>query len=323
MYAALSAALCTVATSCDSDDDGNEGGGSVVPPTEASNFGGERLTSVSNDYGYNITFSYNSDGSLRQVNDDDSKIIFDYSKGILTFSDDDTHQEARFTTNDKGYITGFSCSQSYNDEGSKYESKVSYQFKYNGGGHLISVICNEEETYRGSKDVTDITWSLSWNGDLLTTVDIKGSYKSPSEGIDDKWSTVNDFTYDQAPDNNYMQYTNAIIDAIDLDGDIEAPMFAGILGKGPSKYPTKIVTNCTDDEDTSTEEQSYDINAKGLVETEYGHQYDGYGEYDWSVSYGYGSASKVASRSNGKSVDKIIRHGNPRNHVSLFKRLVA
>lgn len=315
MYAALSAALCTVATSCDSDDDGNEGGGSVVPPTEASNFGGERLTSAGD-----VTFIYNSDGSLRQVNDGGSKIVFDYSKGLVTFTEGDFTQQTRFTTNDKGYITSLSGSGTENDGESKYQWELSYQFKYNGNGHLISVITNETDTYMntGEKETTDITCDILWNGNLISTVETTGTYKGNGES--EKWSKLSDYTYTDAPDNCYKQYTSAIMNAIDIDGDIEAPMLAGIMGKGPSKYPV-IITSRNDANEVSTLEISYDLNSKGLVTTENCLYHDEYGEYDWSVSYGYGSASKVASRSNGKSVDKIIRHGNPRNHVSLFKRM--
>ena len=38
----------------------------------------------------------------------------------------------------------------------------------------------------------------------------------------------------------YASIPEGIIDAIDFDGEIESPMFVGLLGKGPSKYPSAI-----------------------------------------------------------------------------------
>ena len=72
--AALTVALCATVASCGDDEPDN--GANVTASAEVSDFGGERLISI--DEG--IDYSYNSDGTLRQVKGLGLNMIFDYRK---------------------------------------------------------------------------------------------------------------------------------------------------------------------------------------------------------------------------------------------------
>ncbi len=308
MFAALSAVLCVATTSCDEEDD-DKGGDNYVVPTEESDFDGERLISVGSDGDY-TNFSYNDDGSLRQITYNNDKLTFDYTNGTITFSDNISAQKASFTTNKKGYIT--ELSQSGTEEDSKWT--VSYRFQYNGSDHLTNVAVNDVYTDLSTKEkeTTDITWKLTWNGDLLSSVKINGS---DNEG---KWGENITFTYTDAAENRYMQYTNNVITAIDLDGNIEDPMYVGLFGKGPSKYPSEIKTEDTYEQEYYTDFITYDLNSKGLVERETSDSGDG---YSWAVDYTYDSLSQsYAPAADNKAGVGRKHHRDSRNHTSLFGR---
>lgn len=314
LMAAISAALCTTAVSCGDDDDDVKGG--VVPSPSISDFDGVRLLSV----GEYTSFNYNSDGTLHQVINNGDKLTFDYGKGIITFSGDGVQQEAKFTTNAKGYITSLSASGTDEDGDDKYQYNTTYKFQYNSSDHLTNVVLKEVYTYNNTNynEVEDVTWNLTWNGDLLAKVDINGT--SVGNGETEKWNSVAEYTYNNALDNRYMQYTGTVIDEIDLDGDIEAPIFVGVLGKGPAKYPSKIV-NLEDDGYSIEYVLEYILNSKGLVERETCTSKDIYEENTLSNNYVYTSFSKATSYgddTNSRSVKP--RHRDGRKHISLFGR---
>lgn len=76
MIAAVCATFGFGIASCNDDDDDN---GVVVPSPEVSDFGGNRLVSVGG-----TNFSYNTDGTLRQIEEYGNKLVFDYSKTLVS-----------------------------------------------------------------------------------------------------------------------------------------------------------------------------------------------------------------------------------------------
>lgn len=315
MIAAI-AVFGVAVSSCDNDDDDK---GGVAARPEISDFGGERLVSAGD-----VHFSYNSDGTLRQVEEYGDKIIFDYSKGTLTFSDGEVTQVCRFTTNDKGYITSIILSFVEDEGDSKYQLEGSYQFQYDAYDHLTAASYNSVSTDLASKEQYEenASWKLTWNAGLLSKVEEKGS--SVQDDYSNTYNLVNTFSYDNAPDNLFLQYSNSVVESINLDSDVELPMFVGVLGKGPTKYPTAIVEvfNSEDsDSGPSTETENftykYTLNAKGLVERE-AETY--YGE-PYIVDYTYSSDSKAKSPcvDSRSAVVKKHRTGN-RHHMGLFGR---
>lgn len=292
-------------TSCGDDEDDiiqeDDKGGGFVTKTEAGDFDGTHLTAVGNG-GYYTYFRYNSDGSLRLIEDDYEKIVFDYTNGTATFIDGTSEQKAHFTTNQKGYITELSNSGS--DEDGNWD--VVYKFQYNSSDHLTNVAFNEVYTYLATKETTDVTWKFTWNGDLLSNVEVNGTDN------EERWSSNLNFTYTDATDNRYMQYTDEVIGEIDLDGGIEVCMYVGLFGKGPSKYPSKIEGDYDDAYIT------YDLNSKGLVERE---NVDYGDKYNYTIEFSYDNLSKdSAPVADNKAGVGRKRHMNNRNNISLWGR---
>lgn len=309
MIAAI-AVLGVTVSSCDDDDDK----GGVAARPEISDFGGERLVSAGD-----VHFSYNSDGTLRQVEEYGDKILFDYSKGTLTFSDEEVTQVCRFTTNNKGYITSIILSFVEDEGDSKYQLEGSYQFQYDAYDHLTAASYNSVSTDLASKEryEENRTWKLTWNAGLLSKVDEKGS--SRSDDYNENWSSTVTLSYDNALDNRYMQYSNGVVESIGIDSDIESPILAGVLGKGPTKYPTASVEEIVETQSSYTENfvYEYTLNAKGLVERE-AETY--YGE-PYIVDYTYSSDSKAKSPCVGSRSAVVKKHRVGRRHnMGLFGR---
>lgn len=302
--AALTAALGATMVSCGDDGD-------IVASTEVSDFGGERLMSIGED----TRFSYNSDGTLRQIVDYGSTLTFDYEKGIMTFSEDGENQEAKFTTNSKGYITGFSTSGSEEDEDVTYNYSVSYEFEYNGSDHITSASVNEVSINAVTKEKTyeyNVTWKFFWNGDLLSKVEVTGEDRD-IEGTYN-WSSIHTYSYEGSLENRYMQYTDGIAGEIDIDSSVEPAMCVGLFGKGPAKYPVKI----SGDREMEFE---YKLNSKGLVETETSIYKSEDDDYIATTNYSYGSHSRAESVNAGSGPQRVkAQRGDNRNHASLFRR---
>lgn len=295
----------TIVVSCGDDGD-------IVASTEVSDFGGERLMSIGED----TRFSYNSDGTLRQIVDYGSTLTFDYEKGIMTFSEDDVVQEAKFTTNSKGYITGFSTSGSEEDEDVTYNYSVSYKFEYNGSDHITSATVNEVSINSVTKEKTyeyNVTWKFFWNGDLLSKVEVTGEDRD-IEGTYN-WSSIHTYGYEGALENRYMQYTDGIAGEIDIDSSVEPAMCVGLFGKGSAKYPVKISSD-------REMEFEYKLNSKGLVETETSiYKSEDDDDYIATTNYSYGSHSRAESVNAGSGPQRVkAQRGDSRNHVSLFRR---
>lgn len=265
--------------------------------------------------GEDTRFSYNSDGTLRQIVDYGSTLTFDYEKGIMTFSEDDVVQEAKFTTNSKGYITGFSTSGSEEDEDVTYNYSVSYKFEYNGSDHITSATVNEVSINSVTKEKTyeyNVTWKFFWNGDLLSKVEVTGEDRD-IEGTYN-WSSIHTYGYEGSLENRYMQYTDGIAGEIDIDSSVEPAMCVGLFGKGPAKYPVKISGD-------SEMEFEYKLNSKGLVETETSIYKSEDDDYIATTNYSYGSYSRAESVNAGSGPQRVkAQRGDSRNHVSLFRR---
>lgn len=308
--AALTAALGATMVSCGDDGD-------IVASTEVSDFGGERLMSIGED----TRFSYNSDGTLRQIVDYGSTLTFDYEKGIMTFREDDVIQEAKFTTNSKGYITGFSISQitedwdEDEDEDATYNYSLSYEFEYNGSDHITRASYKEVSVNAVTKEKKyeyNVTWKFFWNGDLLSKVEVTGEDRD-IEGTYN-WSSIHTYSYAGALENRYMQYTDGIAGEIDIDSSVEPAMCVGLFGKGPAKYPVKVSSD-------REMEFEYKLNSKGLVDTETSIYKSEDDDYIATTNYSYGSHSRAESVNGGSGPQRVkAQRGDSRNHVSLFRR---
>lgn len=305
MIAAVCATFGFGIASCNDDDDDN---GIVVPSPEVSDFGGNRLVSVGG-----TNFSYNTDGTLRQIEEYGNKLVFDYSKSTVTGYFDGETQTATFTTDKNGYVTGLTTSISGMDEGVEYKADVSWDICYNAAGHITEAALTQIYTDVSSKmtEVTDIAWKLTWNGDLLTAREATGKTEYSNGEEPERWNSKVIFSYDNAIENRYMQYTEGIIDAIDFDGDIESPMFVGLLGKGPSKYPSEIEN--IEDQYSEKEVYEYTLNDKGLLEREK----NTYLDYSNYIDYTYSSGSRATVPAAGSESVKPMRN---RRHISLFGR---
>lgn len=305
--AALTAALCATMVSCSDEPE-------VVASSEVSDFGGERLTSIGED----TRFSYNSDGTLRQIADYNSTLTFDYEKGIMTISEDEVNHEVKFTTNSKGYITSISTTEDVDDEeddDATYNYSLSYEFEYNGSDHITSASYNEVSVNAVTKEKKyeySVTWKFLWNGDLLSKVEVTGEDRD-IEGTSN-WSSIHTYSYEGSLENRYMQYTDGIAGEVDIDSSVEPAMCVGLFGKGPAKYPVKVSSD-------REMEFEYKLNTKGLVETEtriYKSEYD---DYVVTTDYSYGSHSRAEAVNAGSGSHRVkAQRGDRRNHVSLFRR---
>ena len=304
--AALTVALCATVASCGDDEPDN--GANVTASAEVSDFGGERLISI--DEG--IDYSYNSDGTLRQVKGLGLNMIFDYRKGIISYSEGDKNQSVTFTTNSKGYITGLSSSSTEKDGYVTYNYTVSYEFEYNGADHLTYASVNQVNTDTDSQKLDEISmsWKFFWNGDLLSKIEIAGQ----SNGIegDDQWNYTNNFSYHESVENRYMQYTMGVVENTELTGAVQIAMYAGLFGKGPSKYPTQVY---------GSNEINFDymINSKGLVEAEDIKYEDD--NFSFPINYIYSSSTKANARNAGSASRRMkAQQGDIRNNIGLFRR---
>lgn len=242
----------------DSDDD-FEHSGNVVPSADICNFGGQRLKKVGESY----EFIYNTDGSIHKILDGYYDITFYYDKGVMTISCSEFTRDTHFTTNSKGYIT--EIRESGEDGVGTFRGV--YSFKYNNADHLTYVSA-ETNTYESGEVVgtSTSTWTLTWSNELLSHIyfcsddwDRYGSMSSQEEST---------YSYTDAPENIYMQYTGSIVNDIYFYDYLEALMYVGLFGKAPAYYPTKIIETEVGSTFTQDNSYEYNLNSHGLVETE-------------------------------------------------------
>lgn len=309
LMTAMGAALCIVGASC-SDDDDNKG---VVAPSEVTDFGGHRLMSFGDYYG-DCEFSYNSDGTLRQITNEGDKIVFDYENGIITKDADSYKEIAHFKTNKKGFISEFTISGVEYEDGTKSDCLKEFKFEYNGNDHISKIAYHYQDVDIDSGVRNEaVTWNFSWNGDLLSTIKIQGE---STLGGHETWNNTQTYFYADAPENRFMQYTWNVVEAIDMDSDFTIPIYVGMFGKGPSKYPTRIKTDRTSisasdgsESDSYENDISYILNSNGLVEFE--------NPKGYSIKYTYSGSSKAnTAASSQKSKVRERRHSNGRNRVN-------
>ncbi len=302
---AFTVALCAAMSSCGDDEPENDG--NVIASAEVSDFGGVRLMSV--DGG--IDYSYNSDGTLHQVKGFGLNMTFDYKKGLMIADEEGENLEVRFTTSSKGYITGFSSSGTVKEGYVTYNYNVSHKFEYDSSDHITYASVNQVNTDADSHKLEEISmsWKFSWNGDLLSKVEITGQ----SNGIegDDQMNYTNHYSYDESVENRFMQYTYGVVESTDLPGIVQTVMYAGLFGKGMSKYPTRVY---------GFHERNIDymINSRGLVETEnIKYEFD---DFTYPIDYTYSSSTKTNPRNAGSALRRMkAQRGDSRYHVNLFK----
>lgn len=294
-------------TSCSKEEEDLDSGEGSVTQTDTSNFDGTHLIAIGNGGDYDTHFNYNADGSIHQIVMYATKVVFDYTTGTVTFIDSTDELKGNFTTNEKGYIT--ELSQSGSDEYDDYS--VVWKFQYNSSGHLTNAAYNDVVISHATneKETTDVTWEFTWNGDLLSSI--------KTDGFDgyERWGGITNFSYTDAVENRYMQYTDAVINFIDFDGDLEEFMYVGLFGKSSSKYPSKI------ENEWKYAHITYELNSKGLVERERA-GYNGDDSFDASpTEYLYDGIPKASAPAadNKVGVDKK-RHMDSRNHISPFRR---
>lgn len=270
MLAAMSAALCLGAVACGDDDDDDDNGngdnvdnvdnggntsGNVVASADLSDFGGVRLDNVDD-----IFFDYDSDGVLTRVNlPPYNSYLFDYKNATLT-SPGDSDQDCRFTTDKMGRITSITYSNKYDD----VSENTQLTFRYNKGGHLI--FAEENFTYSKPNEAggEKKTVNCIWDGDLLTKCENELLIIQNGVTVKSYRSTYN-YGYTDAPDNHFMQYT--VWGSRFMEVGFAKLIYAGLYGKGPSKYPTTYSWSSSEYGESNLTIR-YELNDKGLVKTE-------------------------------------------------------
>lgn len=239
----------------DGDDSDNDQPGNVNIQAIAKlcDFGGVRLTKIGGSE-WSTSFGYNKDGAIIAMNDQYSGLTIDYKKCTATITEDDFTQECKFTLDKQGRL----ASLSWSGEDEDGPVKLEYKFQYNDAGHLI------RQTYHSDSDAGywahDDADVYTWEGDLLVK-SVSTSTEKQGEDVRTEVSTCT-FSYIGAPDNRYKQFTDHLVGCMSLDSSFGELLLVGILGKGPAKYPTCIIS------DYDRTDYSYTLNAKGLVEKE-------------------------------------------------------
>lgn len=291
---AVAAALCGVAVSCGGDDENTDGpetggptgpaGNPVVPVQSPSDFGGVRLLSVLDDqYGYGNHYTYDAQGLIKTVSDGYQTYTVDFAHGTVTMREYDEDFVGYITNTADGIITSLNSTVTEYDDNTVETTNITWNFQYDNQGHLLKALY-EEHTMNAAgaetewmKGSTTFTWS---NGLLLSTY---AAYTERYQGMNDSWSSSISFEYDDSYPNAFCQYTDEMISMIDLDGEIEPFMFVGVLGKGPGKFPSKIIDN----DNNETSNVDYTLRPDGLVRSEILSYDYGYGVSSSSLTYTY------------------------------------
>ena len=285
MGMAVVAALALTAgfASCGDDDDE---GGSATPNTESGVLETTSGKKVRVTGAGNLTYSYNSDGTLASFGYGSHP--YEASYNPFTFTQDnygngykDVSVVSNIRTNGSGYITG--CTEKYDYESSDSEEhgsgsvSVSYndngnvtRIKGSGSGYYIED--GQKEKYSSSFDYS-FTWS---DGKLLKAV-----YTFVEDGEKDVETLV--FDYDDAKANVTLQYVPNFLNE-ESDSFLAGLFFIGYVGKGPSYFPTGVDYTMKDYEGTENKyyNLTYSLNSDGTV-YRYGGMESGYMSYS-SVS---------------------------------------
>lgn len=253
----------------------------------------------------NLTYSYNSDGTLASFGYGSHP--YEASYNPFTFTQDnygngykDVSVVSNIRTNGSGYING--CTEKYDYESSDSEEhgSGSVSVSYNGNGNVTRIKGSgsgyyiedgEKEKYSSSFDYS-FTWS---DGKLLKAV-----YTFVEDGEKDIETLV--FDYDDAEANVTLQYVPNFLNE-ESDSFLAGLFFIGYVGKGPSYFPTGVDYTMKDYEGTENKyyNLTYSLNSDGTV-YRYGGMESGYMSYS-SVS---GTTPRSVSMAPAAS-DKVKR----------------
>ena len=261
--------------SCSKADDPSQSdkkpSGAVEETAKLSDFGGMRLTEIAD----HAKFVYNDKGALVETSDGYSTVKIDYKKGTVTFEEEGFSQENHFKVDKQGRLTSLTFSGE--DEGGDLE----YRFKYNDAGHLVQQTYHSESSE--DRWAHDLTVDYMWDGDLL--VKITETEKETQGDRVESSTKVSTLSYEAAPDNKYMQYSAVLVSYMELDSSFGGVACVGLLGKGPSKYPTAISYSYEDSTEAS-KGIKYTLNSEGLLEKEEVRHEEG-GSYVDAYTYRY------------------------------------
>ena len=281
-------ALCTMAaflftftfTACDDDDDddGGSSSGSSSSSSTSSKVGGFTgtdgvkyfLSSVTDESGsYAFEFSYDSNGNITEiVESDEGKCSITYDPMTILYYRYDGEEEITFsniTTNDNGYITGFTASGTVYGEILEETATFTYD-----GNRLTNVTY---DIVYSDDDYTD-----SYTGDVTFTWDSKGALTKimEVEDVSDSEGDVDVYTYSLQCDYGSYGYENATkqytrwtweIEDIEEDNVVECLAWLGYFGEGPAYLPEKVTQ--TEDEYSTEYETEYVSRSSGTVAAEY------------------------------------------------------
>ncbi len=252
----------------DDSDDTESGAVNIEAVAKLSDFGGVRLIGIAGDDS-SYSFEYNNEGALIGIKEKNSQLKIDYPQGIITEWGDSFSRLHAFKLDKKGRF----ASLSWKDQ-DEYEYEYNNTFKFNDAGHLVQLTCHDEYGENSSMDAIVI---YTWEGDLL--VKSVGTFKEKSGSNVTTDVYTRSYYYEGAPENKYMQYSYCLSNEMCM----EHPWYlfnVGLLGKGPAKYPTKIMT------EWGQKEISYTLNSRGLVEREVMHSNSESYSRSWSFTYG-------------------------------------
>ena len=291
-------ALCTMAaflftltfTACDDDDDddgGSSSGSSSSSSSTSTKVGGFTgtdgvkyfLSSVTNESGsYSFEFSYDSNGNITEISDADGgtcSITYDPMTLYYSYDGEEEITFSNITTNDNGYITGFTASGTV--YGEIFEETATFTYD---GNRLTNV--TYDQVYSGD-GYTD-----TYNGDVTFTWDSKGALTKimEVEDVSDSEGYVDVYTYSLQCDYGSYGYENAtkqytywtweIEDIID-EHVVECLAWLGYFGEGPAYLPEKVTQ--TEDDYSAEYETEYVSRSSGTVAVEYDD--DGYMSYSY------------------------------------------
>ncbi len=256
------AVFCVVVSlafvSCSKDDGDDPSSGSkpssslVKETAKLSDFGGVRLIKIEGSG--NSSFEYNDEGAIVNVNNEYSELSIDYKKGIAILEERGLIQKCPIKLDKQGRLA--SLSYSGDEDGERTDLK--YTFSYNEAGHLTKIAYHSEVV--GGDWVFDDINVYTWEGDLLTKCVNTSKEMQGSDVSTDTHSIT--YTYTDAADNTYMQYTKTMTDFMSVDSNFSSLLCIGIMGQGPAKYPTSITT------DYGTFDIVYTLNSRNMVERE-------------------------------------------------------
>lgn len=310
----------------DDDDDDNNNQSSEIPTSSPSVFGGMLLTSVSDNYNDVTKFYYDSNCLISSIDNGGDIMTIDYSNGIVSLTEDDYSETVRITTTKNGLLTSVSGSGEEFDGNMYIKYDVRWNFTYDSDDHLTKVAYKETSRNSAGEEIGSgvNVFILDWIDGMLSTMSMEGS--EIDNGSTYSWGKEVAFTYLTTNSNPHMQYTSAMIDAIDLDSSIDPCMYVGSLGKGPVYAPALIEEIWNEsgyNSSASSTTVTYTFNSNDLVATESTSSTD-YGEsYMSTVTYSYSdspvAAKAMAAQANPGTKHKSLRRARHNKTIRLNK----